>query len=788
MQFKKIMAIAGSAIMSTMAFSAPVLATSVTKLNDVYDMVNVHDSTVDFPLFVYGANAKTSDMISATEAAGKFLTFAKTTTEVPIAGGTEAVTGGVKFEQPGNSLVTGESITNILTSIGGKELGVLDSGTFTTEKTGTSYAYNQYIDFGTDIAVDFHNEDDTDVTPAFMMRVDDGDNFYNYTLEFPEAVAYDLTEADDNLQGASIDWLGNTWTILHATESAGVVTVLEMISGKAVQTVILNTPATFDADDKAYTVELIAVNQKEEKATLNIDGVTYLVSAGVTKKLSDGTSVTVTDIFASSKESTPDSCKVFVGAKKVVLKDNSELEADDETIDGTDVQINSESKELSGWSVQVDAENDIFLKAGEESNDVIADAFNFKYTGYAPVSSSESDWTAIDFMPDGNTKTKLTFTNKDGETTNVPLTYKDGSNMAWGKDASYWLNLDESDYMEKNAYFFVSDDAGQYTHLLQVTDIDYTNKEVKFKNVGTGSTFTITTASGSPGVGTIRLNNKEYEIEVYSGSPDYIYVDMTGHDADYSDTFMEGDNGYIYTTFGAYSANMQFNNTGNYSVVIEEADYENGVNYYMRVPFGFDSDMHTAIKEPTTDNPYGFSLDGALLPKTDDISVGSTGYGTQVAYDSNSNNVKMDYPGFQLYHNLYIGSDITVSGTSGDTMTQVTMLHPTGYAKLDSEVTATDKANKEMVIWGGPCINSLVAELAASGKFDYTCDTWPAQNFGYLKLVNDAYATGKTVLIAAGTRAEDTTLAGNVLADGSKLPAASSAKLTGTAVSNVVVA
>ncbi|MBR9682573.1 MAG: hypothetical protein GOV02_02770, partial [Candidatus Aenigmarchaeota archaeon] len=57
MKFKKLLAMAGTAIMSSMALSAPVLAASVTELQNVYDMVSVEDSTLDFPLFVYGASA-----------------------------------------------------------------------------------------------------------------------------------------------------------------------------------------------------------------------------------------------------------------------------------------------------------------------------------------------------------------------------------------------------------------------------------------------------------------------------------------------------------------------------------------------------------------------------------------------------------------------------------------------------------------------------------------------------------------------------------------------------------
>ena len=41
MQFKKIAAIAGSALMAGLSLAAPVLATSVTKLSDINKLVSV---------------------------------------------------------------------------------------------------------------------------------------------------------------------------------------------------------------------------------------------------------------------------------------------------------------------------------------------------------------------------------------------------------------------------------------------------------------------------------------------------------------------------------------------------------------------------------------------------------------------------------------------------------------------------------------------------------------------------------------------------------------------------
>ena len=79
-----------------------------------------------------------------------------------------------------------------------------------------------------------------------------------------------------------------------------------------------------------------------------------------------------------------------------------------------------------------------------------------------------------------------------------------------------------------------------------------------------------------------------------------------------------------------------------------------------------------------------------------------------------------------------------------------------------------------MILVGGPCVNTLVADLAAGSKFPYSCTGWPGRNFGLIQVVDDAFASGKAALVVAGTRAEDTRTAA------SKLQMYDTASLSGT--------
>jgi len=127
--------------------------------------------------------------------------------------------------------------------------------------------------------------------------------------------------------------------------------------------------------------------------------------------------------------------------------------------------------------------------------------------------------------------------------------------------------------------------------------------------------------------------------------------------------------------------------------------------------------------------------------------------------------------------------------TTGGTVKEVVAV-TTAVAKLDSEVTSADKTGKSLVLVGGPCVNTLVAELKTAGKFAYGCADWPASNMGIVQVVDGAFATGKSAVVVAGTRAEDTRLASSVLQNyATKLSSitASKVEVTGVALATATV-
>ncbi|MEM5794180.1 MAG: S-layer protein [Candidatus Aenigmatarchaeota archaeon] len=163
---------------------------------------------------------------------------------------------------------------------------------------------------------------------------------------------------------------------------------------------------------------------------------------------------------------------------------------------------------------------------------------------------------------------------------------------------------------------------------------------------------------------------------------------------------------------------------------------------------------------------------------------------SNIKANAGAQKVVVELPAEQQKAFVYMGKIGEVVTTGGTYKEMVPIKTP--VTRFADEITASDKTStKAFVLVGGPCVNELVAELAADGKLKdstgYTitsCEAWPGRDFALIQLIEDAYGTtGKVVLVVAGTRAQDTLLAAQYLQAG-KLEGstAKAVEVTGTTV------
>ncbi|MCD6476865.1 MAG: S-layer protein [Candidatus Aenigmarchaeota archaeon] len=911
MQFKRLAAIAGSALMAGMTIAAPVLASTVSQVNQIGNMV---DAT-HFPLFVVGKNAQPSDVVGAINIATKLASYSKTTETVTTSAGTsESVVGGVKIRTPGNELTPYTAIQSVKSVLTSSDLDILADGTFQTINGGT-YQYKQYLYLSGDTTETTYNKvvfekPTTENDPVINFKATANRNLTTYKLTFSTPVALG-SSVDTNselqaiLQGTTINILGKDFVISDCTSTASnVIDSITLIGGKNTVTMKSGEDKTITIDGKDYVVHLDAVVDEStggstyKTAVGDINGESFTLRQGNTFTMSDGTLVAAIKVL-QGKTGEADYVKIAVGADKIKLTAGPGGTVTKGTKTVSDLTSEFSATGSNGWSwmkITYKPSTDIFVKEGEKITDPFAETFDIKFEGITPAFDDTTNRQTIKFSP-SSYNMMLNYKNANGDTEELYTLYYDSGTYRWMSSSVSATNQDNGyrdvvfdEYQNISAieqdYFIVSKSG--FSHVLQFTSFTPATSELVFTDLNGNS---ITSSNTSTTAGTLIVDGNSYAYTIVDATKKIIIMDLNGdgtqatalgqqysylvpklitsgqgglyfYNGNQTDTntttyvypgvgfagirwIVSGGGTSDYTvtvstynsgswtdetstiTVNSATASNKFNQTYTKNhidyivncynasietvtcdvalgtsassiktskgyILVEEAQQGSTTHNWIYLPIAWDAtNSRVYINSPSSDDSNYANIN---LLGTQEYQ-GMTTYGTLVKYytTTGGGSAEISYPDSFTYANLYVmgpeGTITTTTSESGETTTEKVVAVTADIAKLDTEITDADKANYDLVLVGGPCVNSLVSALAEEGKFAYTCDTWPAENFGWIELINDAFAEGKTALIVAGTRAEDTDLAARVVQDGTKLEGitASSAKVTGESFASVVV-
>ncbi|MBT4539242.1 hypothetical protein HOC32_03065 [Candidatus Woesearchaeota archaeon] len=168
-------------------------------------------------------------------------------------------------------------------------------------------------------------------------------------------------------------------------------------------------------------------------------------------------------------------------------------------------------------------------------------------------------------------------------------------------------------------------------------------------------------------------------------------------------------------------------------------------------------------------------------PDDTDVTWGYTDYGSKlyhVAPSSTPQEFTLTVPETARKMALYVTSGATTTSTSasGD-LAPVTVVDAT---KLDSEIASVDAQN--LIVVGGPCVNSVSAELLGSPS-DCTEGFTPGR--ARVKLFE--HANGNMAMLVAGFSGQDTRLAGRVMAHRSGELTGMEVEIEGTTFSDATI-
>jgi len=158
---------------------------------------------------------------------------------------------------------------------------------------------------------------------------------------------------------------------------------------------------------------------------------------------------------------------------------------------------------------------------------------------------------------------------------------------------------------------------------------------------------------------------------------------------------------------------------------------------------GLDLTVDTPVLSASTQYSQALQSDNSVTNYIDR-------YGTMVKYDSDSQGlVEITYSDEQGVATVAVG-DNPAFGAGGAGTVQAAVKITSPVAKIASEVSAT-APGADLILVGGPCVNSLVKKLLGATS----CDTWNYTT-GIIKQVTTGFTDGSRALIVAGTAAADT--------------------------------
>lgn len=204
-------------------------------------------------------------------------------------------------------------------------------------------------------------------------------------------------------------------------------------------------------------------------------------------------------------------------------------------------------------------------------------------------------------------------------------------------------------------------------------------------------------------------------------------------------------------------------------LLIEEKDDSNDVyTAFFYASTETSGSNNVAIPTAPLFTNTGTGTSGVTLGSDSTITDYVDLYGTYVRRTtSGQDTVTVYYPDEQVTADVFVlasGASVSTTGETAETTVKQAVPVKTALGKLDTEITSSDKTNKNLILVGGPAVNTLVKELADADKTKNR-DWYIEQGAGtgIIDLVEDAFTSGKAALVVAGHSAADTRAATGIV-------------------------
>ncbi|MFA5175939.1 MAG: hypothetical protein WC413_01600 [Candidatus Nanoarchaeia archaeon] len=310
---------------------------------------------------------------------------------------------------------------------------------------------------------------------------------WNYTLDILGSEVK-VKDASD-IEGTVLTILGTNYTIADATvsnTSYGMLDKLILLGG--------NEIIIFEGETK-NGVTVTGVDVAETKCIIQYDSTPYIINLGEIQTMPDGLMIGVLDVTYMGAGL--DICELALGAKKIILEQNKEVEVNGIRIVNTTVSLNDGTTGFNQLSIVYIPTNKTYLKAGESLKDPVFNAFAITLDKI--VESTEE----IKIDPQGD-KVKLTVKNKLGNPlNNFTICHLNGTKVSgarsfvWGdvnnpfiawegagvNITNNTMNVARLDQMTGIRFLA---EGNKESHIYEIINIDTSANETDIKELDTG--------------------------------------------------------------------------------------------------------------------------------------------------------------------------------------------------------------------------------------------------------------------------------------------------------------
>jgi len=764
LNFRKISALASSALMLGMTAGIAAAAN--------YPAPFVVGGSPNVAI-VYGSGAAFSDQAAATSIAESL--------SGSVTGGGGTPTGGdsFKLERSSTFFHLGDNVTAVYSSdIDDDELQDLLADGLYVDDDNDEFDFTQKIVIGAAVQLGmFEDNDYAEDEPTVGFRIPSGTTVLTYTLTMTDQpLINDMPTSD-------LVMMGKTYYVL-SNSSSGVNKILTLLDSAEEAVVEEGSSATV----AGHPVTVTYISSTEVKLT--IDGqTTNSLAEGQTQKLSDGSYVGIKDILFNSKDGTVSSVEFSIGTGKLKLTSGSDVEINDDVINGLTVTItnSSDATTLTSIALAWVADDDLFITP---SSDITMPGFEAVKLSFGGLNYPTEETITVE--RGSSTHAELSnFPLKD-TTADIPFLYATtaGAFAGIGKDANSrtitnvtagnitfdadtddmfvvsWNDTSSAESYLVRATNFITESSVDKADFQYLKDGVWTTFKTKAVNQTGGDTFSL----GSVDLKAFWIDNTNNNVTLMNTTTSVNFNRLYSKDGlvvqlPYEITTNATALGEInFTAAGTGVLNTLGHNSSSFQLVFKESDKDDnvGAGDWINLSVGWDSgstaqpEVSSIWKTNVTTETRAVSTEIGETDVFRDFTYSALA--TEILFDqpsSGQKSVKLMYHGGEVTADVYITAPEAVlsggTGSLGDVLV------------TDSEVSSV--RSKNLVVVGGSCINSAAASLVGGTYCESAWET--ATGVGSGQFLIKGYAsssvTTKMALLVAGYEAADTTNAATYL-------------------------